>query len=75
MRLYALKGSKGEALAQYERLEAILLTELGTKPAASSRALKEEIAAGRFPPKDARPLGSPPAELPGTTCPPLVPAS
>src|SRR5215217_7693679 len=65
MRLYALKGSKGEALAQYGRLEAILLTELGTKPAASSRALKEEIAAGRFPPKDAHPLGSPPAELPG----------
>ena len=62
MRLYALKGSKGEALAQYGRLEAILLTELGTKPAASSRALKDEIAAGRFPPKDSRPLGSPSAE-------------
>jgi len=62
MRLYALKGSKEEALAQYGRLEAILLTELGTKPAASSRALKEEIAAGLFPPKDA---GSPPAEPPG----------
>jgi predicted ATPase/DNA-binding SARP family transcriptional activator len=65
MRLYALKGSKAEALAQYGRLEAILLTELGTKPAASSRALEEEISAGRFPPKVARPLGSPPAELPG----------
>jgi predicted ATPase/DNA-binding SARP family transcriptional activator/DNA-binding CsgD family transcriptional regulator len=64
MRLYALKGSKGEALAQYGHLEAILLTELGTKPAASSRALKEEIAAGRFPPKDARSLGSPPARSP-----------
>src|SRR5215208_8089279 len=64
MRLYALKGSKGEALAQYGHLEAILLTELGTKPAASSRALKEEIAAGLFPPKDARSLGSPPARSP-----------
>jgi predicted ATPase/DNA-binding SARP family transcriptional activator len=58
MRLYALMGSKGEAFAQYKRLEEILLTELGIEPAASSRALKEEIAAGRFPPKDARPLGS-----------------
>ena len=65
MRLYALKGSKAEALAQYGWFEEILLTELGTRPAASSRALKEEISAGRFQPKDARPLGSPPAELPG----------
>jgi predicted ATPase/DNA-binding SARP family transcriptional activator/DNA-binding CsgD family transcriptional regulator len=52
MRLYALLGSNGEALAQYGRLENVLLRELGTKPAASSRALKEEIVAGRFPPKD-----------------------
>jgi predicted ATPase/DNA-binding SARP family transcriptional activator/DNA-binding CsgD family transcriptional regulator len=65
MRLYALKGNRGEALAQYRQLEAILLTELGTKPAAPSHALREEIAAGRFPPKDARPIGSPPAEVPG----------
>src|SRR5919205_669826 len=64
MRLYALRGSKGEALAQYGRLEAILLTELGTKPATSSRALKEEIAAGRFPSGEVRFPGSPPGMLP-----------
>jgi predicted ATPase/DNA-binding SARP family transcriptional activator len=58
MRLHALLGNKGEALEQYSRLEKILSKELGTEPAASSRALKEEIAAGRFLPKGARYLGS-----------------
>jgi predicted ATPase/DNA-binding SARP family transcriptional activator/DNA-binding CsgD family transcriptional regulator len=57
MRLYALAGSKGEALAQYERLEEVLSSELGTEPSASSRALREEIAVGRFPPTDAHPFG------------------
>jgi predicted ATPase/DNA-binding SARP family transcriptional activator/DNA-binding CsgD family transcriptional regulator len=48
MRLYALCGRKGEALAQYGRLEEVLARELGTEPAASSRALREEIASGRL---------------------------
>ena len=78
MRLHALMGSKGEALVQYGKLEEILSIELGTEPAASSRALKEEIAAGRFPPKESPSLGSS-AEEPrasvSTTCPPLGPAS
>ena len=65
MRLYALSGSKGEALAQYVQLEEILARELGTEPAASSRALREEIAAGRFPPQEAPSLGSPPKKPPG----------
>jgi len=65
MRLHALSGSKDEALAQYGRLEKILLEELGTEPAASSRALKEEIAAGRFPPNPAPSPASPPEETPG----------
>jgi predicted ATPase/DNA-binding SARP family transcriptional activator/DNA-binding CsgD family transcriptional regulator len=60
MRLYALKGSKAEALAQYGWFEEILLTELGTRPAASSRALKEEISAGRFPYEEVRFPVSPP---------------
>jgi predicted ATPase/DNA-binding SARP family transcriptional activator/DNA-binding CsgD family transcriptional regulator len=59
MRLYALLGSKGEALAQYDSLKEALSRELGTEPAASSRALREEIAAGRFPTREAPPLGSP----------------
>ena len=65
MRLYALSGSKGEALAQYAQLEEILAKKLDTEPAASSRALREEIAAGRFPPQETPSLGSPSKEPPG----------
>jgi predicted ATPase/DNA-binding CsgD family transcriptional regulator len=65
MRLYALSGSKGEALAQYVQLEEILLRELGTEPAASSRALREEIAAGRVPLQEASSFGSSPKKPPG----------
>jgi predicted ATPase/DNA-binding SARP family transcriptional activator/DNA-binding CsgD family transcriptional regulator len=54
MRLYAFIGSKGEALAQYERLEEILAKQLGAQPVASSRALRKEIAADCFPPKEAK---------------------
>ena len=72
MRLYALAGNDGEALAQYGRLEEVLSRALGTEPAASSRALREEIAAGRFPPAEGPALASPPEghRTPaGTTCP------
>jgi predicted ATPase/DNA-binding SARP family transcriptional activator/DNA-binding CsgD family transcriptional regulator len=65
MRLYALSGNKGEALVQYVQLKEVLARELGTEPAASSRALREEIAAGRFPPQEAPAFGSPPEKLPG----------
>src|SRR5918993_2246962 len=58
MRLHALSGRKSEALAQYVQLEKILLRELGTEPAASSCALREEIAAGRFPLLETQSLGS-----------------
>jgi non-specific serine/threonine protein kinase len=50
MRLHALRGRQGEALRQYERLEEVLSRELGVEPAATSRALREEIAANIFPP-------------------------
>jgi predicted ATPase/DNA-binding SARP family transcriptional activator/DNA-binding CsgD family transcriptional regulator len=49
MRLYALSGRQGEALRQYERLSEALSSGLGVEPSASTRALREEIAAGRFP--------------------------
>ena len=49
MRLHALRGRQGDALRQYERLEEALSRELGAKPGATSRALREEIAARRFP--------------------------
>jgi predicted ATPase/DNA-binding SARP family transcriptional activator/DNA-binding CsgD family transcriptional regulator len=49
MRLHAVYGRRGEALAQYERLQETLRRKLGADPDASVRALREEIAAGRFP--------------------------
>jgi predicted ATPase/DNA-binding SARP family transcriptional activator/DNA-binding CsgD family transcriptional regulator len=64
MRLYALSGSKGDALAQYVQLEEILAKELDTEPAASSRALREEIAAGRFPLWKTPSFGSAPRKPP-----------
>src|SRR5215212_4293633 len=48
MRLYALSGRQGEALTQYQRLREGLSGRLGTEPSATTRALREEIAAGRF---------------------------
>src|SRR5215216_4419548 len=60
MRLYALVGNNKEALAQYGRLEETLSRALGTEPAASSRALREEIVARRFPPTEGQSLASPP---------------
>ena len=63
MRVYALMGNKGEALAQYGRLEEFFLRELGTEPPAYSRALREEISAGRFPPSQ-QPLAASAAKVP-----------
>ena len=65
MRLYALSGSRAEALAQYVQLDEVLIRELGTEAAASSRALRDEIAAGRGTPQEAPSLGSPPKKPPG----------
>ncbi|MGH3148052.1 MAG: BTAD domain-containing putative transcriptional regulator, partial [Rubrobacter sp.] len=48
MRLYALLGREGEALAQYERLRKALSTRLGTEPSSATRRLHEDIATGRF---------------------------
>jgi len=48
MRLYALSGRQGEALTQYERLRETLSGRLGTAPGATTRALRDKIAAGRF---------------------------
>jgi predicted ATPase/DNA-binding SARP family transcriptional activator len=62
MRLYALGGRQAEALAQYASLEESLSRELGAEPQASSRALREEIATGRFPPPH-RPVSPPKGEI------------
>jgi predicted ATPase/DNA-binding SARP family transcriptional activator/DNA-binding CsgD family transcriptional regulator len=50
MRLYALSGRQDEALTQYERLREALSGRLGTTPGATTRALRDKIAAGRFQP-------------------------
>ena len=48
MRLYASSGRQGEALRQYVRLCEALSSGLGGEPSVPARALREEIAAGRF---------------------------
>jgi hypothetical protein len=48
MRLHALLGRPEQALAQYERLRDTLTRELGTEPGATTRRLRDEMAAGRF---------------------------
>jgi predicted ATPase/DNA-binding SARP family transcriptional activator/DNA-binding CsgD family transcriptional regulator len=63
MRLYALSGRKAEALRQYGRLEEALYGTLGARPGVATRRLRDEIAAGRLPPRGAeaavRPGGPP----------------
>ena len=62
MRLHALSGRPERALAQYEKLRDTLSRGLGIQPGASSRHLRDEIAAGRLmptrsadPPREERP--------------------
>jgi predicted ATPase/DNA-binding SARP family transcriptional activator/DNA-binding CsgD family transcriptional regulator len=64
MRLYAYSGRSREALRQYGRLSEALSNELGVEPGASTRALREEIAAARFPVDPAQDAG-PPTERAG----------
>jgi tetratricopeptide (TPR) repeat protein len=58
MRLYALSGQPGEALAQYEGLRETLSRKLGTEPGETTQRLHENIAAGTFSP-DRPQVGSP----------------
>ena len=74
VRLHALAGRRGEALAHYERLREALARELGTEPNYASRRLYEELRAGRLPSASPRysersgheehALASPPHNLP-----------
>ena len=59
MRLYALSERRGEALAQYGRLVEALSGQLNAQVSATTERLREEIAAGRFPPAQ---LTVPPTE-------------
>jgi predicted ATPase/DNA-binding SARP family transcriptional activator/DNA-binding CsgD family transcriptional regulator len=49
MRLHAVLGHPERSLAQYERLRDALYKVLGTKPAATTRRLRDEIALGSLP--------------------------
>jgi predicted ATPase/DNA-binding SARP family transcriptional activator/DNA-binding CsgD family transcriptional regulator len=62
MRLHALSGQRRDALQQYETLRDVLSRELAAEPDAATRRLREDIAAGRFPP--VQPVGSPQGDLP-----------
>jgi predicted ATPase/DNA-binding SARP family transcriptional activator/DNA-binding CsgD family transcriptional regulator len=62
MRLYARPGRSREALRQYGRLSEALSSGLGAEPSAAARALREEIAAGRFPAGPTTQPAGPPME-------------
>jgi DNA-binding SARP family transcriptional activator len=65
MRLYASSGRAGEALRQYVRLAEALSSGLGAEPGASSRALRKEIASGRFRAAPTQPAGPPTEQTAG----------
>jgi Cdc6-like AAA superfamily ATPase len=48
MRLYALSGRQGEALAQYERLRKVLSEQLHAEPSTATRRLHDEILADKI---------------------------
>jgi DNA-binding SARP family transcriptional activator len=77
MRLHALSGSPGRALAQYERLCDALQKDIGSRPTEATHRLRDEIAAGRLRPTS--PAGPPQVEeisnRATTTCPRPGPAS
>jgi predicted ATPase/DNA-binding SARP family transcriptional activator/DNA-binding CsgD family transcriptional regulator len=59
MRLYARSGDRVAAARQFELLEAALRIELGVDPADESRALRDDIVAGRLAPPPVRHERSP----------------
>jgi predicted ATPase/DNA-binding SARP family transcriptional activator/DNA-binding CsgD family transcriptional regulator len=67
MRLYALSGREGDALAQYERLRDTLSRQLSAEPSTTTRKLREDIAVGRFPMTITRPADSSHEDTLGTT--------
>jgi DNA-binding SARP family transcriptional activator len=48
MRLLALGGQRGAALAQYETCRRVLVEELGVEPGAETRQLYEQIRDGEL---------------------------
>jgi hypothetical protein len=50
MRLLALTGQRGAALAQYETCQRLLADELGTQPSSQTQSLYESLRDGEWPP-------------------------
>jgi non-specific serine/threonine protein kinase len=65
MRLYASSGRPGVALRQYRWLSEALSSGLGAEPSASTRALREDIAAGRGQASLTQSAGHPMEQIPG----------
>ena len=63
MRLYAHSGRQQEALSQYQRLSTVLSERFDTEPEATTRRLRDEIAAGVFPPPLPSVVASPHEEV------------
>jgi Bacterial transcriptional activator domain/NB-ARC domain len=61
MRLYALSGRQGLAIAQYGRLRDVLSDRLGTEPGVAARNLRDVIAAGNLSPAQTNPAPEVPA--------------
>jgi ABC-type oligopeptide transport system substrate-binding subunit/DNA-binding SARP family transcriptional activator len=60
LRLLALSGQRGAAIAQFETCRRILQEELGVEPEAATVALFEQIQQGELPaPKEALPIPAP----------------
>ena len=51
MRVLALEGQRGAAIAQYEKCRRVLAEELGVEPSSETRALYESILAGNLEPE------------------------
>ena len=52
MRILALDGQRGAALAQYENCKRVLATELGVEPSTKTRELYEQIRSGTLKAKE-----------------------
>lgn len=60
MRVLALEGEYGAAIAQYETCKRVLAQELGIEPSSETRELYEQIRAGNWLPGVTRQIPSPP---------------
>ena len=75
IRLYALSGRPGEALAHYERLREDLLREFATEPGAEIQRIYKEVLSGRISPARTSLEGDRPVEEPTSAAAHNLPAA